>query len=335
MPKFLLLFRTHVWDDFVARMALQTAGASEGGDFVVLADETRGPLNAGDFDKIGHDSDFTRMGLPSKPSDKVLWYNADYPLYAAYERRPDYDYYVMVEYDVMTNTAFGPIIDSAAADGLDFIAHNIERAEPDWYWSRSVRKYYDPIWRALMPVLVLSNRAVAHLYDARRRLAERIRSRSAWDWPYFEPFIPSELMQAYGSRWRELSDFANAESYRWWPPYHAEDPVAQTEGAFVHPVLDESRMIASTLKFSKPVTFFEPDSPLRRQLGSLPPRKLVAPLKARLAEELDYRGLNQLRQFMAETGVSEPDFWAPPVLARSFVKKVARRANRVLHGNIK
>ena len=91
-------------------MAERARACCASGKFVVATDETNGPLPLEMFDTLPHTDDFSDYGLPSFPSDKVLWWNADYPLYAARRAMPDHDYYVMFEYDVFLNCDVDRII---------------------------------------------------------------------------------------------------------------------------------------------------------------------------------------------------------------------------------
>ena len=97
-------FRTHVWDESIALLARRLANACTSSRFVVLADETNGTIDVSGYEKITHTDDARIFGLPKFPSDRLLWYNSDYPLYFLHQAFPGRDYYLLSEYDLAVNT---------------------------------------------------------------------------------------------------------------------------------------------------------------------------------------------------------------------------------------
>ena len=153
--------RTHTWDAFVAKQAAQMRELSRGGHFYVLADETRAQLPVDGFYKFSHcDTDFEPLGLERYFNTNLLWYNGDYPLYKIVHDLPQYDYYVVLEFDVLTNVDLVGMADAAAAAGIDAAAYNIHPVEPEWPWLDSCRGIYDRPFRGLIPMLVLSRIAI-------------------------------------------------------------------------------------------------------------------------------------------------------------------------------
>src|SRR5580658_1781349 len=122
---YVMLLRTHLWSSTIAALAERARTAAPAGEFVVTADETRGALEVGGFKKLSHTNDFSSFSLPSLPRDRVLWWNADYVLYAARKALPDFDYYVMLEYDVSVNCNVDEMIARCAAKGIDLVAHDL------------------------------------------------------------------------------------------------------------------------------------------------------------------------------------------------------------------
>ena len=270
MPNRVAVFcRTHTWDPYVAKQAALLAGLSAGGHFYVLADETRGTLPVEGFYKFSHcDTDFEPMGLERYFNTNLLWYNGDYPLYKIAQDLPHYDYYVMVEFDVLSNVNLVDMVERAAAAGADAVAFRFQPIEPDWPWLDSCRGIYEQPWRGLIPVLAISRLAVEYLLDRRRRLTRRFRAREIDRMPYCEAFIPTELMQAGIFNVTDLSRFGQVERFEFWPPVLDGSVQLGAEPAFLHPVLDEARFIPNRLRHeADPASFLDPSSRLRQDLA--------------------------------------------------------------------
>ena len=96
---------------------------------------------------------------------------------------------------------------------------------------------------ALLNVCFHSSRALKMLH--RRRLAMDY-DPGVRRWPSSELFVPSEVVRA-GMKWVSLADFGDVSHYDWFPPTLEEDSAAVDGDAFLHPVLDRKRYIASML----------------------------------------------------------------------------------------
>ncbi len=260
--------RTHIWDDFVASQAAKLRDLSLGGHFYILADETRATLPVEGFYKFSHcDTDFEPMGLERYFNTNLLWYNGDYPLYKIISSLPHYDYYIMIEFDVVTNVDLVGMADAAIADNADVIAYRFQHAEPEWPWLPSCGTVYDQVWRGLIPVLGLSRLAIEYLFERRRRLTKRFRAGEIQSMPYCEAFVPSEIMQSGLFKVRDLSSFGDTSQFEFWPPT-LDRRVALAGPAFLHPVLDERRFILNRLRHeADPASFLDPSSQLRQDFN--------------------------------------------------------------------
>jgi hypothetical protein len=259
--------RTHVWDGYVANQAAKLCDLSKSGHFYVLADETRGTLPVEGFYKFSHcDTDFEPMGLERYFNTNLLWYNGDYPLYKIISTLPHYDWYVMVEFDVLTNVDLVSMVNEAAADGADVVAYRFQHAEPDWPWLGSCKQAYNQVWRGLIPVLAMSRLAIEYLFDKRRRLTRQFRAGEISAMPYCEGFVPSEIMGSGLFKVRDLSTFGDTSQYEFWPPVLDRRATLGNQPAFLHPVLNEERYVPNRLRHEgDPASFLNPSSRLRQE----------------------------------------------------------------------
>src|SRR5580704_9229405 len=135
MASYATIFRTHVWDSGITQIAEQARSCCAAGEFIVAADETRNPLRIEGFTKLSHTEDFSTFGLPRRPTERMLWWNGDYVLYAARAAYPGQDYYVMLEFDVFLSCDIGRVIAQCAEGGIDLLVHDLRRvfADNSWY----------------------------------------------------------------------------------------------------------------------------------------------------------------------------------------------------------
>ena len=279
-PRYVVLFRTHIWDAFVARQYERLKQRIGRGDLYILLDETNGPVATGQPAVVSHtNASIEALGLAPAGGGNMLWYNGDYPLYYFYQQHPDYDYYVMTEYDVCVNTDFDSIIDGAMNAGAGLVA--LAKGEPvaTWPHAESCQAIYPPevVEKRLICLTALSRDAVRGLFDKRLALSAEIRAGVIRRWPFCEGFIPTELAVS-GFRLLELSDFGTTDRYDWWPPVLEDDLPNLTEQTFIHPVLDRARYVDATLRIWKFPELFDPGSGLRGRLSRVPIRSYALPL---------------------------------------------------------
>ena len=269
-PRFAVVFKAYSWDGFVERQAARCAAAAEGGDFFVSLDETNGAVGPIPFDRVVRTSnaDLVASGLPNRfERGSLIWWNPDYVHYRFHDLYPDYDYYVFVEYDVIVNGSFEPMIESAAARGIDFVSLPINSVKQDWFWTPYHRQTYPlaELQGSLICVTAFSRRAVNILGQRRREMAmgERVRY-----WPNAEVFLPTEAARNNLSSC-SLAEFGSTLGYSWFPPLLEDDLPAPASGvAFLHPVLDRKRYITSILRWPGQVSsFFQKDSEMRQKLS--------------------------------------------------------------------
>jgi hypothetical protein len=285
-------FRVYDWDDEIAELARRFFAAFPGSRQVVLADETRGPITIPGYEKISHTDDTACFGLPNHPQGRSLYFHGDYAIYFLQRALPDFDYYLLSEYDLAVNVTLEPMMRFAIDQGIDLIAHEVEPSGPDWFWHSHGLALSDAPWRSLLNLMVLSRRAIMFLLQTRRQLAQRFAAGEIDLWPLDEAFVPTALKSAPGMRFADLSTFADTENFAFRPWLSLHDPRANRPGSLVHSVLGGKRFIAALLAQHPPRDFFRGGSELREGLLSQRPfEDIVAPLRRALAKERDHDGV--------------------------------------------
>ncbi len=300
-------FRTHFWSDPVERLARRMQGACEDGGFIVLADETHGPVPA-PFAKIAHTDRLGALGLPRAPKKRSLWFNCDYGLYVLRQALPGHDYYVMSEYDVAVNAPLGPLVRAAADRGLDLVAHDCAPAPLEWHWRANADAWFAEPWRAFIYFVVVSGRAVDRLLERRRAMAARVQAGEPS--AFCESFVISAAREE-GLTWASVSEFVDASDLNFRPHLHIDDPKANRPGSLVHSVLGGERIISAMLAEAEGRRYFKRSSPLRRALSHEPFDTVAPALYAKLVHEGDTNSLELLRALTAKRGLSWPPGSAP------------------------
>jgi hypothetical protein len=243
-----MIFRTHVWDGDIADMARRSHASAPTARFVVAADETRGPLDVAPFAKLAHTDAPPHADLPAMPVDRVLWWNADYVLYAARQAFPDHDYYVMLEYDVFLNCDVDALVARCADARIDLAAHQIQPIAAGTHWSHATiaEVAAAPFW-ALIPFIVVSARAVDLLLQTRLAHAAMLREGRIAQWPYCETFLPSVVAASPDMQVASLDRFADTALLRFRPFLSLHDPRLRAAGRIAHPVLSGERFLRAFL----------------------------------------------------------------------------------------
>lgn len=296
--KFVAVFRAYDWDATIDVLARRFFAACPGVRHVVMVDETRGPVEIGDYEKISHTSDTSLLGLPAYPSDNPLWFNVDYGIYFAVLALPGYDYYIFSESDLAINVSLERMIAEIAEREIDFVAHMIRPATQDWYWLDSGAQYFPAPWRALLFFMALSAPAIDMLLAARQRLAAEFEAHSSSGWPFCELFVPSALKLFEGFKLAEMSEFGVTTNLKYRPRLSINDPRANEPGTFAHSVLAANKFIVEqTAKFGLADLLYV-DSELR--------------------ESLRYESLDQVAQILGPDLVTQRDHVGLFILNREF-----------------
>ncbi len=292
LVNYAVIFRTHLWDDGIAEMARRAAACCPSAHFVVAADVTNGPLNVEPFQAIPHTCDAASLSLPNVPPDRTLWWNADYVLYFVRERLPGFDYYVMLEYDVLLNCDIDSIIARCMGEGIDFVAKEIGEIHPG-HWSRpSALEMTGVIHWALIPLVVVSARAVDALYRRRRAMAYQLAQKAITQWPYCEPFMTTVLAQHADMKLASWETLLNAQLLRYRPILSLRDKRLAVGPLVAHPVFASRRFIETFLREKPSGSHLMPDGRLWPDLANEDP----AQIRAVLGEDADdMTGVSGLR----------------------------------------
>lgn len=285
--------RTPVWNDAVARLARRLRHYAQGARLVLLADTTHGPLPGENFTKLRHDTDFSAFGLPAFPAQETLRFNTDYPLYLLRRDYPDAAHYAMLDHDTAVNIDITAILQRAAREGIDLIAHEITDDITD-----TAQKYFARPLRAFTPCLIASARAVDIMLRERRRIAAQAppdAASPASAWPCGAALIPSAAALLDGAVLRELGHFADLSAFAPGPAQHIDDPAANRPGTICHPVWGAEMFIARRVREAGLDEILDPQSALQRQLDFCDPAKFAKILLDRVKRARD---LGKLHAFV-------------------------------------
>ena len=304
--RYVVAFRTHLWDAPIAGLARRMAAACPGARFVVLADETNHTLDVTPFEKISHSSDMSAFGLPAGQGSLTLWFNADYAIYALAASLPNYDHYVVAEYDVAVNTDIDAMMAGVNGRGLDMVSFMARPADPGWTWYSTVASGFAEPWQALIPFLVLSRRAVACLLAARRNLAMRFADGHVSEWAYCEGFIPTVICPDPELLCADLSEFAGLPHFGYRPFQLLGTAAEQEPGTIAHPVLSAERMFPMLLADADPYAYADPTSALRASLTRYPLAEMAPYLQARWIKAGHAGAVAALRDALRNEGLPRP-----------------------------
>ena len=245
LVSYAVVFKTYAWDDFVLHQAQRCAAAAGRGDFYISVDETNGPVGPVPYRDVIRTScaEMVSLGLANRfERGSLLWWNADYAHYHFLKLRPDYDFYIFVEYDVSVHTPFESIIEGIAHRGIDFVGVPIARTEQDWCWTAPHQQVYPSgeILGALICLSIFSQRALQALFARRLEMTRREQQLSYW--PSAEAFLPTEVRRL-GLQFASLEQFGDISRYNWSPPYLEADVYRTRPSGFLHPVCDSTRFL--------------------------------------------------------------------------------------------
>lgn len=200
-PRVAMLVRTHLVNDKLFDL-LDMLNQSRRFDLFVCADETGETLDCGGYTKLSHTVDQCRDFDLSTDHARILWLCGDYPLYFARSQIPDYDYYIMIEYDVdlvRRSPLFleGLISRLQPPNGpaYDFITAALGPANPDWGWHRNASRSFSKVYETgIFAFVAASGRALDHLYAKRKEEAAAVTRGD--DLIHCEAFCGSALMAA-------------------------------------------------------------------------------------------------------------------------------------------
>lgn len=168
MPRELFVLRTNFFSDYCEELLKKLSEA--GKEVVVCADESKGEIDTKSFPKI-------RMGLKSIDRlgiyrhKKSAWLCGDYFLYHVYDKRPDYDYYWLIEPDVYFDYAdLSSFFDPLQACSHDYLVMHFGLRKANWAWYDTVKNYYGKVYGGPYPLVRVSNVALQYMLMKRREI---------------------------------------------------------------------------------------------------------------------------------------------------------------------
>lgn len=236
-----VFFKAHKWDQVIHEQYLRLQKHVCGGDLFILYDNTEAEFPVCFLDNVINinSNDMEKYGLVDA---RGFWYNGDYSSIIAFMRKPIYNFYVFVEYDVFVNASIDNIISRMEAEKIDIIGQKIE--DDDWGPLADCLPYYENIHieKSLFCIGFFSRRALVNIYARRLQQSERKEKEQLEAWPIGEAVMATEAKLS-GLRYHDLSDFCDHLNYydsnRALLASYAETlDVGRT---FIHPVSDESK----------------------------------------------------------------------------------------------
>ena len=189
----LILVRTRQLDEHVAAFADELREAS-GLDVQYIVDERHLATPSSDPDIVSlNAASYRKLGL-FVPHD-VAWRCGDYGLYMAWQARPDYAFYWVIEDDVRIAGDAADFFRSCAAIGeFDLLATNLRPADRSSYWyPHSVSSDATP-YRCLFGIIRMSNTCVTHAFAKRRAQSAQFNRLALW--PNDEALVATTAVQA-------------------------------------------------------------------------------------------------------------------------------------------
>ena len=304
LPRYVAAMRAYKWNDDIAGLAARFFANCPGARHVILMNEAHGPVSCGTFEKVSHDEDFGRFGLPEWPVGQSLWYNGDYAYIFLRDALPDYDFYIVTESDVAVNTSLEPLVRHAAAQAIDGTMHWLQPADPGWYWYGQALAQKDP-WQACLFLAMFSGRAIDLMLRERQGLAAGLEAGDTALWPIVESFVPT-AMRAAGMAVSEIRDFADTRLLEYRPFKSPRDPDVLRQGSLVHPVAGGEDLVRRFLAETPVSEFFRPGSPACIALSF----EALAPVAGLLWDALirngDHRDVPLLHAAMRARGLVFP-----------------------------
>jgi hypothetical protein len=247
----LIIIRSHKADTETLA-AYDRFARIEGVEVTLCCDERGGVVDPGPRAKVFYNLDtLADMGLYAHAN--CGWRCGDYAYYVARAARPDYDFYWLIEPDVVIHTAdLNATFQALNAGTADLLAARLSirtPGPPAWYWYQTMSHLYPVVGGCIFPITRLSGRAIDHLYRARRAAPAPESEEAAKLWPNDEVFVATELKN-HGFVWRDIAeqrpDLYSRVTLRTALPHDRAQLMAQPpDEQIYHPVRDLAAWIAA------------------------------------------------------------------------------------------
>lgn len=212
--KYALLFRTHYWSDYLQSRFNDFKSATSSADVFVAYDATNSaPPNIPEVAEHSLNS-IRALGLHT-PAEKALWYCGDYPFYDFYSKHPSYDFYLMIENDVLIQGVnVDSIVGRAIEEDIDIVGAHfsvINKLDDGSVFSKG-KDMYDVVRKCFFPVVGFKRSTLVALFAERLRQSESISNDLSFEFPFCESYVGSQTLKM-GLKHKELGDLAPLRRY--------------------------------------------------------------------------------------------------------------------------
>lgn len=244
--KYVVAFRTHVWDDTIEKLYrhLETVVDASRWQVVILADETHGQLQTpADAVKISHDADLSRFGLPDVPKGRSVWRNGDYamqPLVEGIEAPA----YIIIENDTMVSgyKTFETITRFFDQGGQFVTARLTDLDEESIPVKNTALGVYDTYQSVFVWLWGATQEVARQLRQARAALAQNIEPADD-RWPTDEVFLGHEVThQHYKTLVLDRLPMIDTSRLDYRPPYSSLEASLYQGDKLSHPVVAQSQI---------------------------------------------------------------------------------------------
>jgi hypothetical protein len=215
-PRVAALIRSHVMDEKFHQMwrALEGSGEPRLYDLFGLLDgDVLGPRKA-EIDARYPNTvwtfaqDVRDAGLAQRSDEHPnMWLLGDFAMYLSVVQQPQYDYYVMIDYDLhftkdpvaymnrLCERLLSRSDDVLDGVGLDFSREPTPADQPrDWPFFAPAAKAFPKVWHFYFPIVAASRRGLLHAFAGRQ--LEAARQTPSQDLVFSESFLVCSLMSA-------------------------------------------------------------------------------------------------------------------------------------------
>lgn len=198
--KRVLILRTHYQNDFIEEtyFRLKQAAPQNVEVFICLDDTVNKVGFPGYVNVVNHSTETIKdLDLLPFMGDRMMWYCGDYALYAFYCKKPNYDFYVMVENDVyFPDRQLEVFFEILSTTNSDYLGLRVSKAFDNWKWTHTAKHYFSDVYHSFFPIVGLSNEAVRLCINMRREHSQKFTGPKTSSWPYCEAFVPSVVKSA-------------------------------------------------------------------------------------------------------------------------------------------
>ncbi|AQS88039.1 hypothetical protein AA101099_1371 [Neoasaia chiangmaiensis NBRC 101099] len=245
--RFAVIFKAHVWNETVERQFERLRSHVTHGDIYILGDGDahHTVLPEGDHVVSYSQSDLDRIGLGQTGS---FWANGDYQTILFFLDRPQYDYYVTLEYDVGVFADIDRIVERMHENNVDVIAEKLPNDIAHWPHLGCCIDFYNfhDIKPGLFCISFFSRALISAIYARRLQQVKRKRLLNTNLFPLGEAVMGSEAALS-GLKSDLLRNYCGSLDHYHWNMGISEEMLAVLphEDTFIHPLCDDDKVVRS------------------------------------------------------------------------------------------